>query len=299
MSARSQPGALSFFDSSWLAPGSRSELVFARLDAPREMAKPKHKFETEELMSFLLGETEQGEATRIESMFLADGNLSDELELAKSALFEKYKSGTLSAQQSGVFEARFLKGELANEKENYRAMLANNAAAREGAVAGTEGAERTAGAASNSPASRPAPAPARGSRSRVMLLVLAIVLVAGAAAAVAVLGGSSESGTAEVRLSGFSVRGKSQVVALPSAERIQLQLSLSAGTRAYARYRAILLVGEERQPLEATAGADGLVLVDIDRGDLEEGQYDLELSGVESDGESEVAQVLGYYSFRN
>lgn len=275
------------------------------------MANPKHKLEREDLMAFLLGELEDAEQSRIEAMFLDDVSLRDDLETAKSQLFQEYNSGRLSERLSGVFEKRFLPAGIEEDRKEFRAMLAKNEKERslEAEAEVTEPASeappspaaivsKTAAAPLPEPAPKAEAPPARQTktkRSRTLPIVLVALLVVGAGAAVALVKGFDSPGSdkGEVTLRSFSVRGQSQLVALPPGKELFLVLP-HRDVLASATYRVQLLFGAQREELAAKA-VDGEVRVAVVREDLQEGRYDVELSAMDASG---VAKVLGYYSFR-
>ncbi len=271
------------------------------------MANPKHKLSRDDMMAFLLGELEDAEQSRIESLFLSDAGLRDELETVKSDLFQAYQSGRLNEQRTGAYEKRFLPASIDKDRKEFKAMLARNEAERSKeaeAEAETEKeAPRAARSATSSTqkksdeqAQKPAPEPAApGGRSAVLWVVLALVLLGGGAAAFFLMGPSSSQSAhrADLTLRSFSIRGKSQLIPLPAAKEVQLHLP-AIGLSAYAGVRVMQLYGDESAELSAAIAAEEVTVV-VRREELRPGRYDLELSGVQASGET---VVLGYFSFR-
>ena len=265
------------------------------------MANPKHKLDREDLMAFLLGELEEAEQSRIESMFLKDETLRDELESVKSDLFVAYQSGRLNERRSGALKKRFLPESIEKDREEFREMLAQNEAERareargEELPPGTGGGARAASAASQ-PVAPVAPAARAGKTSRLVPILLgATLLIAGVVAAVLVLGGTTSTASSarpEVTLRPYSVRGKSQLIALPDGPEVVLRLPHThAGS--FASYGVRRFFVSESEELASTV-IDGVVTVTVTRDTLQEGRYDLELRGIQDDG---AIEILGYYSF--
>jgi len=266
------------------------------------MANSKHKLDREEIMSFLLGELDEAETSRVESMFLSDPTYSEAIEAAKSKLFQDYKSGRLSSVRSGSFERRLLP-ELDQEREKFEAMLERNEQQRSDAPTPAGGA-----LTSTAPSFLPTPAPetmaqGRGAslppmpdvpKSNPLPKIIALVVVlAGAGAAFALTRGDSEKVVETATLSVFSVRGKSQDIILPKGEEVALVLPLPTGTSAET-FSITLFHGDEESSLTATLVA-GSVRATVFASKLQEGRYDLELRGTDASGAN---SVIGYYAFQ-
>lgn len=268
------------------------------------MANPKHKLEREEIMSFLLGELEEAETSRIESMFLSDPTYSEAIEEAKSELFEKYKSGQLTPQQSGRFEARYLP-DLEEGKKKFQAMLDHNEEQRRAGVdpsasrpdVGTSSSKRPASAPVRSDTvakpTPPAPAPAPKGNRKMLLLVGALVLILGGLLAAFILRGENGEGTPKahepVALAAFSVRGRSQVIVLPKLDTVVVHLPLPA-TESSETFSIVAYHGDGEEPWPARR-VDDVVETTVQPQSLGVGRYDLELRRSDD-------SVVGYYSLR-
>jgi len=245
----------------------------------------KHKLDREEIMSFLLGELEEAETSRIESMFLSDPTYSEAIEAAKSQLYEEYKSGRLSPAQSGRFERELLP-DLDEDKKKFQAMLDRNEELRNAGEAAASSAQSKAAAVSKSAASKP-------SGSALTKLIVVAVLAIGAVAAVFVMKSKGEEKTqASVTLPIFSVRGQSQLIVLPAGAEIVLVLPLPADTKSQT-YSLIAYSGE-REESWSTERVGDAVQTRVKRATLLDGRYDLELRA----SDAAEAATIGFYSFQ-
>ena len=258
----------------------------------------KHKLDREEIMSFLLGELEEAETSRIESIFLSDPTYSEAIEKAKSQLYEEYKSGRLSPAQSGRFEKRLLP-DLDEDKKKFQAMLDRNEALRKGGGDAGGGADADSDAESSAATSpkavASAPSASSSSKSNAVvtrLLVVAVLAVGAAAAVVFMKGSSEEVAAATVSLPMFSVQGQSQLIVLPPGARVELHLALPSDTPS--KNFAVTAYNSGAASQWSATRVGDVVHVEVERKSLADGRYDLELRT----NDAAEAAVVGYYSFQ-
>ena len=250
----------------------------------------KHKLDREEIMSFLLGELEEAETSRIESMFLSDPTYSEAIEAAKSQLYEEYKSGRLSPAQSGRFERELLP-DLDEDKKKFQAMLDRNEELRKAGEAG-KSAAKSAGKSNAAAVANAAASKSSGS-ALTKLIVVAVLAAIGAAGAVVVMkGNGEEKSQASVTLPIFSVRGQSQLIVLPAGAEILLVLPLPADTNS--QTFSLTAYSGDREEAWSTERVGDAVQTRVKRAALLEGRYDLELRA--SDGAE--AATVGFFSFQ-
>lgn len=229
----------------------------------------------EEIIAFLLGETDEDARAAMEEALMSDEELSDLSRAVESELYDRYAAGTLGPARAQRFEARYLGDAEGSRRLYFARALATVAEERQRASA-----------------ARPSPIERALQWLRTPRLALAGGLVCAAVVLFVVVGPrEDEVRAADLVLVSQKTRSDSAIPRLPDAERVRLHLPLDSGG-ALAVYRVQVTVKGALRSLPVERGGGGALTLVVERGDLPGGRHILALVGGDS---PDTLRPLAYY----
>lgn len=236
------------------------------------------------IRDYLLGQLQDEELVKIEERLMIEDDLQEELEISKGELIEEYCAGELNRQEHSWFGSRYLATK--EGREHHVLTLALECL------------------------QRPAPAPKKltlGERIKSLFKNPPWALATASLALVVVIGAlffiRQPRGVYAVTLSNTTLTRDNennsplpQIVTLPpNTAELRASLKLPKALPSATRFEAVLDNRIDRKPVDVVEQHPDVVTVSIPARELPKGEYALELTAINSDGNKE--EIPGNYRF--